>query len=62
MSDNETQLELTLILSVAEINYLLAALSKQPYDEVCGLITKVKVQGDAQLKELAEAQEQDQAA
>lgn len=61
MSENEAQIELTLTLSVPEINYLLSALSKQPYDEVYALITKVKVQGDAQLKELAEAQ-QDQAA
>ena len=37
-------------LTVEEINLILQALAKQPYETVSVLITKVKDQGEAQLK------------
>jgi len=40
-------------LSVEEINAILAALAKQPYEQVTSLIDKVKAQGEAQLGALA---------
>ena len=39
-------------LSVEEVNVILQALAKQPYETVSALITKVKDQGEAQLKNL----------
>ena len=37
-------------LAVEEINLILQSLAKQPYETVSVLITKVKDQGEAQLK------------
>ena len=37
-------------LAVEEINLILQSLAKQPYETVSALITKVKDQGESQLK------------
>lgn len=39
---------ITLTVTAGEANYLLHALSKQPFAEVANLIGKIKAQGDAQ--------------
>ena len=41
--------EITLKLTVNEVNVILAALSKLPYDQVFELVAKVKTQGENQL-------------
>lgn len=47
--------ELNVKLTVTEVNYILIVLGKQPFDEVYTLISKLKVQGDSQLKDLVES-------
>lgn len=49
------KIELNIQLTVTEINYILSILGKHPFDEVYTIITKLKVQGDSQLKSLDEA-------
>lgn len=39
--------ELNLNLYVAEINFVLASLAKAPFDQVEGLINKIRAQGQA---------------
>ena len=39
-------------LTLDEVNYILAVLSECPYKDVCGLIHKVKEQGEKQLDDL----------
>lgn len=43
---------LNLSLELNEINLIIVALSKQPYDQVYSLIDKIKQQGSAQVQEL----------
>lgn len=46
------KIELNIQLTVAEVNYILNLLGKQPFDDVYTVITKLKVQGESQLKAL----------
>lgn len=48
---------LHLELTVGEINVILRSLGKHPFDEVVALIQKIKAQGEAQLAEIAQAQQ-----
>ena len=41
--------KLTIELTVAEINTILASLGKHPFVEIASLITNIKNQGDAQV-------------
>lgn len=54
--------DITLTLTVAEVNTVLAALSEMPFKLVGNIITSIKKQGDAQLAELKVAAEQEPAA
>lgn len=42
-------------LTVAEVNIVLATLSKHPFEQVADLITKIQNQGNPQLAELEKA-------
>jgi hypothetical protein len=42
-------------LTVAEVNIVLATLSKHPFEQVADLITKIQSQGNPQLAELEKA-------
>lgn len=46
------QTNITLELSVAEVNVILRSLGKHPFEEISALIAKIKGQGDSQLAEL----------
>lgn len=48
---------LHLELTVGEINAILRSLGKHPFDEISALIGKIKAQGEAQLNEIAAAQQ-----
>lgn len=50
--------EIVLKLTVAEVNTVLAALSKLPYDQVYSVIDKVKTQGQAQINDAPDEGEQ----
>jgi len=39
-------------LTVQEVNIILRSLSKHPFDEIAGLIGKIKTQGDPQVAEI----------
>lgn len=54
--------DITLTLTVAEVNTVLAALSEMPFKLVGNIITSIKEQGDAQLADLKVAAEQESAA
>lgn len=43
---------IVLELNVAEINVILRSLGKHPFEEIASLITKIKAQGETQLKEI----------
>ena len=43
-------MEITLNLTVEEVNGILASLGKQPFDAVSALIVKIKQQGEAQIQ------------
>lgn len=45
------EVEITLELVVAEVNAILQALAKQPYEQTAAIIDKVRRQGDEQLAE-----------
>lgn len=47
---------ITLELSLADVNRILASLGKHPFDEIVELISKIRIQGEDQLKELQEAE------
>lgn len=49
--------ELNLNLKLAEINFVLAALSKAPYEQVEGLISKIRQQAQAGIDAIQHAQE-----
>ena len=53
MEDEVLHIELT----TAEINVILRSLGKHPFDEIAGLIAKIKTQGEAQLEEIIQARE-----
>lgn len=46
------QQKLNLELTVAEINVILRSLGKHPFEEIAGLIQKIKGQGEHQLSNL----------
>jgi hypothetical protein len=46
----EEEIILNLILSVGEINIILRSLGKHPFEEIASLISKIKTQGEEQLK------------
>jgi hypothetical protein len=48
----ENTIEISLKLSVNEVNTILKCLGKHPFEEVVTLIQKVKQQGDSQLAEV----------
>lgn len=43
-------MDITLTLDVNEVNTILRSLGKHPFEEITALITKIKVQGDAQVQ------------
>ena len=45
-------------LTVDEVNVILRTLAKHPFEEVIGLITKVKAQGEPQVAEMVKAAEE----
>lgn len=47
--------EITLELTLNEINMILASLGKHPFDEVVALVSKIRTLGEAQIKALQEA-------
>lgn len=51
----EPTTNLTLELTVDEINMVLRVLGKHPFEEVVGLIRKIKDQGDTQIAALQSA-------
>jgi hypothetical protein len=52
---NEQQI--SLILSVREVDLILSCLAKRPLEEVIDLFAKIKAQGSAQLSNNAEAKD-----
>lgn len=42
--------QLSLNLTVQEINLILEALGEQPYKQVCSLVEKIKAQAEAQVR------------
>jgi hypothetical protein len=44
--------EITVELTLNEINMILASLGKHPFDEVVALVSKIRLQGEARIKEL----------
>lgn len=48
---------ITLELKLEDVNRILASLGKHPFDEIVELISKIKTQGEEQLKDLQEAAE-----
>lgn len=44
--------DLNLTLTLNEINTILASLGKHPFDEIAVLVSKIRSQGEAQIKEL----------
>ena len=52
---NDQQISLT--LSVREVDMILACLAKRPLEEVIDLFAKIKAQGSAQLSNNAEAKD-----
>jgi len=50
------QNELTLSLTVAEVNVILRSLGKHPFEEIAALIQKIKQQGETQLAEMQQNQ------
>jgi hypothetical protein len=45
-------------LEIAEVNVILRTLGKHPFDEIAGLIEKIKQQGEPQAAEQAKAAEE----
>ena len=45
-------------LEIAEVNVILRTLGKHPFDEIAGLIDKIKQQGEPQAVEQAKAAEE----
>ncbi len=43
-------------LSIAEVNTILRVLGKHPFEEIAGLISKIKQQGDPQAQAAADAE------
>lgn len=52
------EVTIKLELTVPEINTVLRSLGKHPFEEIASLIQKVKMQGDAQLAEIAATETQ----
>lgn len=48
--------DLTIELTLNEINMILASLGKHPFDEVVALVSKIREQGEVQIKALQEAE------
>lgn len=48
--------EIVLNLNVNEVNVILRSLGKHPFDEIAGLIQKIREQGEAQLAQEKPAQ------
>lgn len=48
--------QITLNLSVAEVNVILRCLSKHPFDEISTLIQNIKAQGESQVAALQAAE------
>ena len=46
-------MDLDFKLTIEEVNLILSALSKRPFDEVAGIIFKIKQSADAQVAEKA---------
>lgn len=53
---DENTTELNIVLTIADVNKLLAILGKYPFDEINTLIVKIIGQGEAQIKELIPAE------
>jgi hypothetical protein len=49
-------MNITLELTVEEVNSVLRSLGKHPFDEIAQLIGKIKMQGEAQLAKIAAAE------
>ena len=47
--------EITIELTLTEINMILASLGKHPFDDVVALVGKIRMQGEEQLKTLQDA-------
>ncbi|CAB4136266.1 hypothetical protein UFOVP566_47 [uncultured Caudovirales phage] len=45
---------ITLVFTVEEVNSILSALSKFPYEQVKGLIEKIQAQGNSQVQPVEE--------
>ena len=54
---DENTTELNIVLTITDVNKLLAILGKYPFDEINTLIVKILEQGKAQIKELIPAEE-----
>ena len=58
MQTQTTEPTLQLQLPVTEVNFILGLVGKQPYDQVAGLIDKIRAQAAPQLVTFAQQQEQ----
>ena len=58
MEEQVNNVELTIQLSVPEINVILRSLGKHPFEEIAALIQKIKQQGEVQLAELQQQQQE----
>ena len=56
---NPSDVNVIVSMTVAEANFVLSALGSQPYNQVNGLITKIKDQAEAQLKALTAPKAED---
>jgi hypothetical protein len=48
--------DLTIELTLNEINMILASLGKHPFEDVVALVSKIREQGEVQIKALQEAE------
>ena len=58
MQTQTTEPILQFQLPVTEVNFILSLVGKQPYDQVAGLIDKIRAQAAPQLVAFAQQQEQ----
>lgn len=50
--EQENTTEITLKLTIAEVNKILASLGKHPFEEISNLITNIVTQGQSQIATL----------
>lgn len=55
MQTGESEMQITLNLTVEQVNYILAVLGQRPFAEVSDLVSVIKNQGDAIIQQAAKS-------